>query len=115
MTDYVGFAISDSMFDGDVAISRRRLSPGEAKPLISSAVPCVNPSHTSTIDALKRRYDVEIAVPQTAPVIKLKLGDRLVVIGVRGLPRLEGRHEYTQHEIEAADFGFSLWEVHSPD
>lgn len=114
MADYVGFAISDSMFEGDVSISRRKLSPAEAKRLMPSALPCVNPSHTSTIDALKRRYGIDIAVPQTAPVIKLEPGDRLVVIGVRGLPRLEGRHEYTQQEIEAADFGFSLWEVHPP-
>lgn len=32
-------------------------------------------------------------------------------MGVSGLPRLEGRHEYTQAEIDGAKFDFSLWTV----
>jgi hypothetical protein len=32
-------------------------------------------------------------------------------MGVRGLPRLEGRHEYTEEEIAAATFSFSEYTV----
>ena len=32
-------------------------------------------------------------------------------MGVRGLPRLSARSEYTEEEIAAADFVFALYEV----
>lgn len=50
-------------------------------------------------------------IPQKAPVVALKKGDRLLVMGVSGLPRLEGRHEYTAEEVAAAKFRFGLYTV----
>ena len=41
----------------------------------------------------------------------LKSGDAVVVMGVRGLPRLTDRHEYTSEEVASASFTFSLYTV----
>ena len=55
------------------------------------------------------RYGFNVPVPEKAPFAKLAAGDSLVVMGVVGLPRLEGRHEYTEEEIASARFNFSVW------
>lgn len=38
-------------------------------------------------------------------------GDCEIVMGVRGLPRLTDRHEYTDEEIAEATFSFSIYTV----
>lgn len=110
---YFGFAVADSMFQGDVTIARRCLSVEEAKAIIAGGViACLNPSHQATIDAAKVRYGIEVEIPATAPKVSLGTGDQLVVMGVRGLPRLDAtRHEYTEDEIASATFAFSLYSV----
>ena len=58
------------------------------------------------------RYGIDVAIPETAPQVKLTAGDSLLVMGVRGLPRLDAtRHEYTDAEIASASFAFSLYTV----
>ena len=110
---YFGFAISDSMFDGECSLERRSIELEAVKLLVSKGVvPCLNPSHTPTIAAMRSRFGLEVEVPEKAPVVKMGPSDRLIVMGVRGLPRLEAtRHEYTQAEIDSATFNFSIWEV----
>jgi len=58
---------------------------------------------------MRSRYGFDVPVPEKAPFANLQTGDSLVVMGVRGLPRLEGRHEYTEEEIASATFTFSVW------
>lgn len=112
MPAYFGLAISDSMFDGEALIHRRPITPEEAAEYVDGGVvSCINPAHTPTIDAMRRRFSLNVPAPDHPPVIKLQTGDTLVVAGVRGLPRLEGRHEYSREEIESAEFSFALWEV----
>lgn len=118
---FFGFALADSMFAGDVTITRKELDVATAKAILANAsvegknlelVPCLNPSHQATIDAMRIRYGIEVDIPATAPQVQLATGDYLVVMGVRGLPRLDAtRHEYTQAEIEQATFKFSLYSV----
>jgi hypothetical protein len=111
---YFGFAVADGMFVGEAIISRAPITAETAKQIIQLAgenfCPALNPSHGPTIEAAKKRFDLDVKVPETAPIIKMEKGDRLVVMSVRGLPRMEGRHEYTNAEIEGAHFEFSLWE-----
>jgi len=117
MTTFFGFALADSMFTGDCFISRVVLSPEQARDVIAEAIKydsfksCLNPSHTATIEAAKNRFGIEVEIPQSPPQVALKFGDKLVVMGVRGLPRLTDRHEYSVGEIEKAAFSFSLYEI----
>lgn len=112
-TVFFGFAIADSMFTGNCIISRKILTAGEAKIIINNGVtPCLNPSHQATIDAMAANYGINVDIPSTAPQVKLSAGDSLLVMGVRGLPRLDAtRHEYTEREIAMASFAFSLYTV----
>lgn len=109
---FFGFAIADSMFPADCTVKRNAiLSVQEVRDYIADAQMCVNPSHQPTLEVAKVKYGLEIQVPEKAPQISLKSGDSVVVMSVRGLPRLEGRHEYTTQEIEQAKFAFGLWTV----
>jgi hypothetical protein len=112
-TTYFGFAVGDSMFLGDVTIHRREIrSIEEVRKIIAAGVEsCCNPSHKATIDALKVRFGIEVPIPETPPRVQLRDGDSLIVMGVRGLPRLTDRHEYTAEEIESAVFVFSKYTV----
>lgn len=113
-TTYFGFGMADNMFPASCSASRRELSSDEAKILIEAGVePCLNPSHKETIRVMTDRFEIEVAIPEKAPIVSLKAGDRLLVLAVSGLPRLEGRHEYTPEEVGAAKFRFGLWTVES--
>jgi hypothetical protein len=112
---FFGFALADGMFTGDCLIKRMVLSCDEAKALISGGVtPCLNPSHQSTIDAMNHRFGIHVPIPEAPPKVVLQPGDAIVVMGVRGLPRLTDRHEYTPAEIAGATFSFSMYEVMTP-
>lgn len=109
---FFGFGVAPSMFPSECLIAKRALTPEQAKGIVEEGVvPCLNPSHKASIDAMQSRFGIEVAIPAKAPVVKVEVGDRLLVMGVSGLPRLEGRHEYTEAEIAGAKFDFSLWTV----
>ena len=115
---FFGFALADSMFE-DGTITRRTLDMSddsdELESLLLDAadagnfVSCCNPSHVATIDAMRQRFGLFISIPDTPPRVKLADGDEVLVMGVRGLPRLTDRHEYTTDEIAAATFSFTLY------
>lgn len=113
MQTFFGFGLADGMFPaGECTIARRDLTPDEARAVIEQGVvPCLNPSHALTIGVMRERFGVNVPIPERAPIVALKSGDRLLVMGVSGLPRLEGRHEYTAEEITAAKFRFGLYTV----
>lgn len=109
MKTYFGFGIAPSMFpDGN--ISKKTLTVDDAREVIGQGVvSCLNPCHKASIDVLENRFGVKVDIPAKAPSVLLDIGDRLVVMGVSGLPRLEGRHEYTAEEVAGAKFTFTLW------
>ena len=108
MKTYFGFGIAPSMFPATCGINRRPLSVDEVKVAIADGVTsCLNPSHKETIKIMENRFGIKAEIPLKAPSVLLQSGDRLVVMGVTGLPRLEGRHEYTTGEVEGAVFTFS--------
>jgi hypothetical protein len=113
MANYFGFGISDNMFpvqyDGN--IERKQLTPYEAKPIIEANDTriCLNPSHAATIAVMENCFGIHCEIPAKAPLVSLSVGDTLIVMGVSGLPRLEGRHEYTQDEIDNASFRFASY------
>lgn len=112
---YFGFALADSMFTGDCEISRRSLTPEQVKEMARDGIltPCLNPSHSATIDAMQQRFNIEVAIPETPPRVEVGIGDSVIVMGVRGLPRLTDRHEYTADEIASATFSFTEYTVSS--
>jgi hypothetical protein len=110
-TVFFGFALADSMFAGDCVINRRQLTVEEVKERVATFTPCLNPSHQATIDAMRSRYGIEVLIPETPPRVVVGSGDSVIVMGVRGLPRLTDRHEYTEEEIAAATFSFSEYTV----
>ena len=111
MTRYFGFALADSMFQGDCAIQRKALTADEVKAMAGELTPCLNPSHQATIAAMRQRYGIEVEIPEQPPRVSVGIGDSVVVMGVRGLPRLTDRHEYTEKEIAQATFSFSEYTV----
>lgn len=112
MKTFFGFGIAPSMFPTTCTIRKETLSVEQAKGIIAEGVvSCLNPSHKASIDVMESRFGVNVEIPTKAPSVSLQNGDRLVVMGVSGLPRLEGRHEYTQEEVDGAKFAFSLFIV----
>ena len=112
MTIYFGFAIADGMFSDHAIICREGLSSEKAIAMISNGVtPCVNKFHTATIDAMQSRFGINVSIPDTPPRVTLDGGDSIIVMSVRGLPRLTESRHYTPQEIEKATFAFSSYRV----
>lgn len=113
MAKYFGFSVADSMFQGGCVIRRTVLTPEQVRAAAEAGefISCLNPSHAATIAVMRSRFGIDVVIPAKAPLVKLEHGDSVVVMGVRGLPRLEGRHEYTDEEIAAATFSFSEYTV----
>ena len=112
-TKFFGFALADSMFQGNCEISRRTLTADEVRALAMAGelTPCLNPSHAATIAAMRQRFGIDVSIPETPPKVALGVGDSIVVMGVRGLPRLTDRHEYSEEEIASATFSFAEYTV----
>ena len=111
-TVYFGFALADSMFVGNAVIRRRELSVNEVREYVRAGVePALNPSHTATIDAMRKRFEIDVEIPETPPRVQVASGESVIVMGVRGLPRLTDRHEYTAEEVLSATFSFSIYTV----
>jgi hypothetical protein len=114
---YFGFGMADNMFPVACSAIRKELTPAEAKELLSKTEAegnlcvCLNPSHAATIAVMQQRYLINVPIPVKAPIAKLNHFDGLLVMSVSGLPRLEGRHEYTQEEVAKATFKFALWTI----
>jgi hypothetical protein len=112
---FFGFAIADSMFAklGSCAIQRVTMTVDAVRTLAAQGIltPCLNPSHTATISAMRQRFDIDIDIPERPPQVALQLGDSVIVMSVRGLPRLTDRHEYTPEEVAHATFEFAKYSV----
>jgi len=57
------------------------------------------------------RYGISVEIPEKPPTVALDHGDSVLVMGVRGLPRLEDRHHYTDEEVAKATFKFTVYTV----
>lgn len=113
MKTYFGFAIADGMFNEIANVSRRSLDITDpaTKKQIENAIPAINKFHAATVEAMKSRFDLDVEVPETPPRIHLDVGDEMIVMSVRGLPRLTENRHYTDEEIANADFSFGVWHV----
>ena len=111
-TTFVGLAIADGMFPETAAATRRPLTVEEAKGLIEAGVAsCCNPSHKLTLDALNTKHGIVVPVPEKAPFVSLKAGDKVIVLSARFPRRLAEGEIWTTEDVEKAMFKFGLWEV----
>ncbi len=111
---FVGLAMSSTMFQGDLLILRRELSPVEVREILArqDVVSCVNPSHKATVDALKKKFGIEVPIPDgPAPKIVLEPGDSLLVLSANFKRRLAEGEKYSPEEVEAAQYEFALYQV----
>lgn len=113
---YVSLALSDTMFpDSQRSIMAKRtsLTPEKVKEWLDiwgdEVQSALNPSHASTIEAIKRRFGIKLPVSSTAPKIVLEEGDYLLVLQAQFNRRLAEGERYTQEEVNAAEFKFHLW------
>jgi hypothetical protein len=124
MTIYYGLAVSASMFEfgtTNVHVEHFPLSRVQAgadsqldfvNSLVSNAINCMNHSHAATIDALQHMGFLIGSPEKEPPIVNLKVGDKLVVFQISGLPRLTDRHQYTRDEIASADISIILFCIH---
>jgi hypothetical protein len=101
MTKFIGLALSDTMFPAGsfwLQINEHDI------------VSAANPSHASTFDALNRRFDIDLPVPERAPKVTLQSGDSIMVFQAN-LPRLVEGDRHTQDTVDNATFNFSLWTI----
>jgi len=114
MTAFFGFAIADSMFPADCTVSRTPLDlAGFIAALSDGVISCCNGSHAATVAALNSLLPqgVTVDIPSVPPVVKLDNGDTIIVMSVRGLPRLTDNRHFTPEEIAGATFVFGKWTI----
>ena len=113
--EYFGFALASSMFFGDCQIQRKHLSSDEVSPAFvarcEAAINCCNASHTETVKAAYERFGMSLQIPAKPPTVSLESGDSIIVMSVRGLPRLTDDRHYTETEIQSASFEFVVYTV----
>ena len=110
MKTYFGFAIADSMLPAECVVKKESYVPSYSGE-IEAAINCCNSTHTETIKVANIRYGFELKVPEKPPSVSLGVGDSIIVMGVRGLPRLTDNRHYTEEEIASATFAFSKYTV----
>ena len=94
----------------DGKLSIKTIPPEQAKAIVAvGVVSCLNPSHKASIEVMESRFGVKVEIPPKAPSVRLQNGDRILVMGIGGLPRLENRHEYSPEEVAGAKFTFVLF------
>lgn len=107
MTTYFGYAT----IPDNAEIRKRKLEIEEVKNLIQNAVPCIDPKHSAIIELMTKRLGIALDIPTNPPAVNFQEGDALIVMSVRGLPRLTGKQRYSHDEAENASFKFSEYKI----
>lgn len=109
---FISLAISDTMFPASADLQKRPVTADEVRALVErgNIESALNPSHATTIDAIARKFGIQLPIPAKAPKVSLVSGDRLIVIQAQ-LPRLNEGEVHTVETIENARIAFSEWSV----
>lgn len=118
MTTYISLASSATMFPVGNQILTSELTPEMIKARLAYPELCVsalNNDHKATIDAIRRRYDLDLplSIPGPdgrAPQIKLISGDELFIVQA-SLPRLAAGEVHSDETIANAPISFLRWRV----
>lgn len=107
---YIGLAVSATMFPLKGGIEMTPATPEEIRLHLEKGelISGLNPSHQNTIDVIRRKFDLDIPIPEKAPKISLAPGDCLYVIQAQ-LPRLAEGETHSQETVENAPISFRRW------
>lgn len=112
MTTFISLAVSATMFPENGVISMVALDPEDMQEVLAneSIVSALNPSHITTIDAIRRRFGIELPIPERAPKVLLQDGDCVVIIQAQ-LPRLAEGEVHSDETVFQAPISFRRWTV----
>lgn len=120
MTTFISLAISDTMFPDNAEVSKKQMAASEIQERLNKhhnatceedeIVSALNPSHSTTIDAIYKKFNLALPIPMKAPKVVLQTGDELIVIQAQ-LPRLAEGEVHSAEMVENAKIKFSLWTV----
>ncbi len=117
MTTYISLAASATMVPPGNQIITSVLTPELVKARMQSVevVSVLNERNQATIDAIKRRFDLELPLPvlapgERAPQITLAPGDELFICQAT-LPRLREGEVHSDEVVNAAPISFIRWRV----
>jgi len=111
MTTFISLAVSDTMFPDNATLAKTSITRDDLSLILQGSVlSALNPSHKSTIDVIKRKFWIDLPIPEKAPKVSLVSGDQLVVIQAQ-LPRLAEGEVHSADTVENAKIKFSLWKV----
>lgn len=110
MTQYIGWNIADSMFEGNCILERIELNANELKGLVNrDTVPVFNKGHEATLKVFNERFNFSFVAPVFPPKIKLAVGDSLICITLRGLPRKIKNYQWSEQEVREARMICAFW------
>jgi hypothetical protein len=113
MSTYISLAVSATMFPEQCTIETKSLTPDDISVILANdgnVVSALNPSHATTIDAIRRRYGIDLPIPERAPKVALQPGDSLVILQAQ-LPRLAEGEKHSDETVNSAKISFLCWNV----
>jgi hypothetical protein len=112
MTTFISLAVSATMFPENGNIHMEPLAPSEVQNILAteSVVSALNPSHATTIDVIRRRFEIDLPIPERAPKVLLGYGDSVVILQAQ-LPRLSEGEVHTDETVFKAPISFRRWTV----
>jgi len=112
MAIYISLAVSATMFPVAGEIYMEECTPAQVSIAIRrrGAVSAANPSHKATLDAIKRKYNIEIPVEEKPPKVKLQDKDELIIVQAH-LPRLAEGEVHSDETVREAKITFHRWIV----
>lgn len=84
------------------------------KELLSSEyVSCCTGSQKPVLDIVERRFEIHVEIPFMPERHRLKKGDKVIIIVVANIRRLQADERYTARELGKARIFFRLYRVTS--
>lgn len=112
MTTFISLAVSATMFPQDGTIEMQPLTPQEVNTILAlePVESALNPSHATTIDAIRRKFNIDLPIPAKAPKVFLNPGDSVIILQAQ-LPRLAEGETHSEETINNAAISFRRWTV----
>jgi len=114
MSIFVSLAVSATMFPERGQIVMRETNADDIRAYLADAgadvISALNPSHASTLEVIRRKFDLALPIPERAPKVVLVPGDSLIIIQAN-LPRLAEGERHSDETVAGAPISFRLWNV----
>lgn len=109
---FISLAVSATMFPESGSIAMAPLNPEQVKEILAteSVESALNPSHVTTIDLIRRKFDIDLPIPDKAPKVLLGTGDSVIILQA-ALPRLAEGEKHNDETVNNAKISFRKWTV----